>query len=226
MRTLIYIVIAPLLFLPAISFSQTDAPQTPPQAASAAGSIADVIQEPAVLLTPMQAGGADAALINDMCKLKERRVQVYRLNNAAVNDVAESVNQWLQGKLKSNKATVRGFICNAPVIIVPDPVTNSLIVSVASDFGEAVELDAIIRELDRAPNQIEIQAVIKKTVNGQATVLSSPSLLMLENTTGSITVDTPEGELTLELTARIVNRNDLSRPPRSANGSTDGDSSR
>ena len=204
MRTLIYFVIAPLLFLPAIAFSQTHAPQTLPQAASAAGSIADVTQEPAVMLTPMQAGGADAALINDMCQLKERRVQVYRLNNVAVNDVAESINQWLQGKLKSDKATVRGFICNAPVIIVPDPVTNSLIVSVASDFGESVELDAIIRDLDRAPNLIAVHAVIKKTIDGRATVLTSPNLTMIENTTGSITVDTPEGELTIELTARVV----------------------
>ncbi len=225
MRTLIFLIIAPLLFLPAIAFSQTEVPQAPPHAASVANSIVNGAQDPAVLLTPMRAGEpADAALINDMCQQKERKIQVYRLTNAPANDVAESVNKWLQGKLNSNKATVKGFICNAPVIIVPDPVTNSLIVSVASDFEDAAELDSLIRNSERGSNQIEINAVIKKTVDGQTTVLTSPGIILLENTTGSITVDTPEGELTLELTARIVHQVDpTQQPPRSANRTSDQD---
>jgi type II secretory pathway component GspD/PulD (secretin) len=223
MRTLIFLSIAQLFFLTASALAQTDVAPAASHPAVAGNS--DSPQDPAVLLTPMQQGEpADAALINDMCQLKERKVNVYRLQNAAANDVAESVNQWLQGKLKSNKATVRGFICNAPVIIVPDPVTNSLIVSVASDFAETADLDAMIKELDLAPRQIAVAAVIKKTVGGQTTVLTSPSIIMLENTQGSITVSTPEGELTIELTARIVNPTGQVQPPRTANRPTGQDS--
>lgn len=222
MRALIFLIIAPLLFLPAIAFCQTELPQTGQNAASSP-TIGNVDQDPAVLLTPMQAGQpADVALINDVCQQKERNVQVYRLSNAPADDVAESVNQWLQARLKSNKATVNGFICNAPVIIVPDPVTNSLIVSVASDFAESDQIDTIIHELDRAPSQIAVAAVIKKTVGGQTTVLASPSIIVLENMTGSITVSSPEGELTIELTARIVNQsNPVQQPPHSAERPSD-----
>ena len=214
MRKFIYLVIVPTLFLSAIVFRTAVSQAHPQDSAVDSHAEVDNNQDKAVLLTPIQSGEpADAALINDMCKLKERQVQIYRLNNAPVNDVAESINKWLQARLKSDKASVNGFICNAPVIIVPDPVTNSLIVSVVADFEEKAELQTIIRDLDRSANQIEVHAVIKQTIDGKTTVLSSPKLIMRENFTGSITTTTPEGELTIELTARIVNPDDSTQPP-------------
>ena len=180
-------------------------------------------QSPAVILKPIRPDSKfDMALIDDVCVHSKRQAQVYQFKHAAVEEVAELINQWLKTKLNAKGAKVDGFICNAPVIIVPEVATNSLIVSVAADFEDANTLQEIIESLDRASNTIEIEAVLKKTANGRTEVLAVPSLIVSENNTASVTVDTKEGQLTIELTARVVKGESLMQTqPRTAQQPTD-----
>jgi hypothetical protein len=199
-----------IVTVPTLALAQTTTPSVPgsaepsPTAVQSAGD-ADNTQNPAVILKPIQPGSKfDMALIDDVCVHTKRRAQVYRLKNAAVEEVADSINQWLKSKLNLKSAQVNGFICNAPVIIVPEIATNSLIVSVAADFKAADELNEMILQLDRTSNTIEIQAVLKKTVDGKTDVLAIPRLIAKENSQCSVTVDTEEGQFTIELTARVI----------------------
>ncbi len=160
-------------------------------------------QNPAVMLTPISGDSKlNLSLIDDVCAHQERRVQVFRLTNAPVQDVADTLNQWLQSKLGKGQAEVDGFICNAPVIIVPELATNSLIVSMASDFSQAQQIEKIIQTLDRKPRTIRVQAVLKKTVNGQTTVIGQPHLILRENEQGAVTFGTSDEKYTIEITAR------------------------
>ncbi len=180
-------------------------------------------QSPAVILEPIRPDSKfDMALIDDVCVHSKRQAQVYQLKHAAVEEVAESINQWLKTKLNPKGAKVDGFICNAPVIIVPEVSTNSLIVSVAADFEHSKKLQEIIEALDQAPNTIEIEAVLKRTVDGKTDVLAVPRVIMKENNTASVTVDTEAGQLTIELTARVIEgESSLQRQPRTAQQPTD-----
>ena len=179
---------------------------------------AESIGNPPVLLTPVQRGSQlDIGLIDDVCKLNERKTVVYRLKNAAVEDVAASINQWLQARLKSEHAKVDGFICNAPIIILPDAATNSLIVSMSVDFQDKPAVEKIIKQLDQAPPTVQIQAVLKKTVDGKTIVLGRPQLIVRENTQSSVTIDVDGEQYTLELSTRVItNLESESKIPHSA----------
>ena len=164
------------------------------------------LQNPAVILKPMRPNSRfDMSLIDDVCKHTKRKTQIYALKHVDVEIVAESINQWLKSKLDVKGAEVNGFICNAPVIIVPDLATNSLIVSVTTDFKEMDELGTMIEELDRAPNLIEISAILKKTVDGKTKVLAKPRLTTLENHACRVTLDTEDGQFSIELIPRLIN---------------------
>lgn len=216
-----------IVTLPALALAQTAAPSVPGSSESSPTAVqsgdANDSQNPAVILKPIQPGSKfDMALIDDVCVHTKRRAQVYRLKNAAVEEVADSINQWLKSKLNLKGAQVNGFICNAPVIIVPEIATNSLIVSVAADFKAADELNEIIQLLDRKPDMIEIQAVLKKTADGKTDVLTVPRIIAKENDQCSVTVDTEEGQFTIELTARVIKDNGtVQQPPRSAQKETE-----
>jgi hypothetical protein len=161
-------------------------------------------QAPAVILTPIARNSQlDLSLIDDICTQNERRVQTFRLKHAPVRDVAKSLNQWLQTKLETNQADVNGFICNAPVIIVPEEATNSLIVSMANDFSHAREVEKIIQTLDRSAPTVRVQAVLKKTVNGQTTVIGKPTLVLRDNIQGGVTIGSADEQYTIELTTRV-----------------------
>ena len=199
-----------IVAMPALAIAQTSSPSAPdsPEPSMAAGQAAEVgnSQDPAVILKPMRPNSKfDMSLIDDVCKHTKRKTQIYTLKHVAVETVAESINQWLKSKLDVKGAQVNGFICNAPVIIVPDLATNSLIVSVTADFKEMDELGTMIEELDRAPNLIEIKAVLKKTVDGKTKVLANPRLTTLENQPCRVTLDTEDGQFSIELVARMIN---------------------
>lgn len=219
MRNFATILAILIVTVPTLSVAQSVAPaalDSSPTADHAADS--SVSQNPAVILKPIRPNSKfDMALIDDVCVHTKRRAQIYRLKNAAVEKVADSVNQWLKSKLNLKGAAVNGFICNAPVIIVPEVATNSLIVSVAADFEAMDELSAMIQEMDRVPHTIEIKAVLKKTVDGKTDVLAIPHLIANDNQECSLTVETEDGQFTIELTARVIDAEDSMRSAQKEN---------
>ena len=88
--------------------------------------------------------------------------QVYRLSNAPAIDVAEAINAWLDGVVDLAGTDPRQnngvSTSDRTVIVVPEVVSNSLIVSARPEYREEVE--KIIRALDRRPPLVKVKMLI------------------------------------------------------------------
>lgn len=94
--------------------------------------------------------------------LRERQTLVYRLNNAFAQNVAQSVNAWLQTERQNEQQTE---ITLSPfeeiekqVIVEPELATNSLIVSATPRYFN--EVMKVIKDLDERPPMVLIQVLI------------------------------------------------------------------
>jgi len=93
----------------------------------------------------------------------EQRVNtVYRLKNAPAPDVATAINEFLRSERVVQQAAP-GLVSpfeqiEREVIVVPEPISNSLIISATPRFSE--EIQKIVEELDKQPLQVMIQVVI------------------------------------------------------------------
>ncbi len=93
---------------------------------------------------------------------RDRNIEVYRLNNAPAEQVAEAINQWLQSKQDAEEAadlTVSPFEqIDRDVIVVPELVSNSLIISATDEYLAKVR--ELVRKLDERPPMVMIQVLI------------------------------------------------------------------
>ena len=94
--------------------------------------------------------------------IRDRVTTVYRLQNAPAADVSVAINQWLQGRRQINQLETQ---ITSPfeqiereVIVVPEVVSNSLIVSATPRYYE--EVRKIVVDLDRRPPMVVIQVLI------------------------------------------------------------------
>ncbi|MDY0169587.1 MAG: secretin N-terminal domain-containing protein [Thermoguttaceae bacterium] len=98
----------------------------------------------------------------DSSDVRERRNEVYRLKNSFAPDVAAAVNQYLTSKRQVETAAP-GLLSafeqvEREVIVVPEPVTNSLIVSATPRFFN--DISQLVEQLDRRPPMAMIQVII------------------------------------------------------------------
>ncbi len=93
----------------------------------------------------------------------EQRVNtVYRLKNAPALDVATAINEFLRSERVVQQAAP-GLVSpfeqiEREVIVVPEQISNSLIISATPRFSE--EIQKLVEELDKQPLQVLIQVVI------------------------------------------------------------------
>ena len=116
----------------------------------AAGSQADLAVVYAILLQL------------DASETRQRRTEVYRLKNSPAEDVAIALNEWLRTE---REAEVAAELAISPfeqiereVVIVPELVSNSLIVSATPRYFE--EIADLVDELDERPPMVVIQVLI------------------------------------------------------------------
>ena len=87
---------------------------------------------------------------------------VYRLSNAPALDVAEAINTYLEGRLdliNTDPRTANGVpAVNRTIIVTPEVVSNSLIVSALPEY--LGEIENIIKSLDRRPPMIQVKVLI------------------------------------------------------------------
>ncbi len=92
----------------------------------------------------------------------EMPAQVYRLSNAPAIDVAEAINAWLDGVVDLAGTDPRQnngvSTSDRTVIVVPEVVSNSLIVSARPEYR--AEVEKIIRALDRRPPMVKVKVLI------------------------------------------------------------------
>ncbi|TWT67014.1 putative type II secretion system protein D precursor [Posidoniimonas polymericola] len=93
---------------------------------------------------------------------RARRIEVYRLNNAPAEDVASAINDWLQNKRDIEEAAELPAgpfeQIDREVIVVPELVSNSLIISATDEYF--TKLEELIRKLDERPPMVMIQVLI------------------------------------------------------------------
>ncbi len=91
-----------------------------------------------------------------------RKSVVYRLKNAPATDVALAVNQFLESE-RDVQQIEPGLLSafeqmEREVVVVPEPVSNSLIVSATPRFFE--EIEQLVLDLDERPPMVMIQVLI------------------------------------------------------------------
>ncbi len=98
----------------------------------------------------------------DVADLATRITTVYRLHNAPAVDVATAINNLLDRQRDLNQAAPELVTpyqqIEREVLIEPEQVTNSLIVSATPRYFE--EIKKIVTELDKRPPMVAIQVVI------------------------------------------------------------------
>lgn len=146
----------------------------------------------------------------DQRDVEQRKNQVYRLKNAPANAVAKSVNDFLRSERTVQQAAPGAISpfqqIESEVVVVPEPVSNSLIISATPRFFD--EIEKLVVKLDAEPPQVMIQVMIAQvSLNNtnefgvelgiQDSVLFDRSLLgNLVTTQSSTSTSTPAGILT------------------------------
>ena len=119
--------------------------------------------------TIIAAGPArDLQIIEDLLNRLDTRAvnnfstEVYRLSNAPAQDVADAINTYLDGRtdlIDADPRTNTGVpAVNRAVIVTPEVVSNSLIVSALPEY--IAEIENIIISLDRRPPMIQVKVLI------------------------------------------------------------------
>lgn len=148
----------------------------------------------------------------------EQRVNtVYRLKNAPAGDVATAINEFLRSERVVQQAAP-GVInpfeqIEREVIVVPELVSNSLIISATPRFSK--EIQKIVEELDKQPPQVMIQVVIAEVALDNAdefgvelglqdSVLFDRSLLSNLLKVTRTTIDQTEGGKTTQTVEDVI----------------------
>jgi general secretion pathway protein D len=146
----------------------------------------------------------------DQTESQERVNHVYRLKNSPATDVAQAVNDFLRSeRIVSQAAPGRQNPfqqIEQEVIVVPEPVRNSLIISATPRYFE--QIMELVEDLDDEPPQVMIQVILAEVdlnnfhefgveVGLQDSLLFDRSLLgELLTTTVSSSLSTPAGVVT------------------------------
>lgn len=98
----------------------------------------------------------------DASEVRQRETQVYRLRNAPALDVSNAVNEFLRTErqvLQIQPGLLSAFEqIEREVVVVPEPVSNSLIVSATPRFFK--QIMELVQELDERPPMVMIQVLI------------------------------------------------------------------
>lgn len=143
--------------------------------------------------------------------VQQRQNTVYRLKNAPARDVATAINEFLRSERVVQQAApgvVNPFEqIEREVIVVPELVSNSLIISATPRFFK--DIQELVEKLDEQPAQVMIQVVIAEVqldnaqdlgveLGLQDSVLFDRSLLGAINTISDVqVVSTPSGIITV-----------------------------
>jgi len=98
----------------------------------------------------------------DEAAVNQRQMFVYRLSNAPALDISDAINTWLdtRGTVNDEDPRALGGVnqTNREVIVVPEVVSNSLIISALPEYY--AELQQVIRALDRRPPLVKVKVMI------------------------------------------------------------------
>jgi len=104
----------------------------------------------------------------DDSDVRQRKCAIYRLRNAPAVDVANAINEYLRSERQVQQITPELLSpfeqIEREVVVVPEPVSNSLIVSATPRFFE--EVCELVERLDERPPMVMIQVLIAEVALG------------------------------------------------------------
>ncbi len=111
----------------------------------------------------------DALIVRlDESDTMQRKNMVYQLKNSPAVDVALAINEFLRTTRQVEEAspgTTNPFQqLEKEVVVVPEPVSNKLVLSATPRYFE--EIEALIEKLDEQPPQVMIQVLIAEVTLG------------------------------------------------------------
>lgn len=117
--------------------------------------------------SPDVLGMVEALLFKiDAAEARNRRTEVLRLRNSPATDVGNAINIFLQSQrelLQIDPTRIStSEILEQEIIVTPEPISNSLIISATPQYFE--QIVALARELDREPPQVAIQTLIVEVI--------------------------------------------------------------
>lgn len=98
----------------------------------------------------------------DESDVRQRKSAVYRLKNAPAINVSDAINEFLRTERQVQQVEP-GLLSpfeqiEREVVVVPEPVSNSLVVSATPRFFD--EIEQLVEDLDRRPPMVMIQVLI------------------------------------------------------------------
>jgi len=105
----------------------------------------------------------------DESDISQRKNVVYRLLNAPANDVSIAINDFLRSEREVQQIAPEAISpfqqIEREVIVVPEPVSNSLIVSATPRYFD--EIMKLVEDLDRRPPMVMIQVLLAEVSLGE-----------------------------------------------------------
>jgi len=157
----------------------------------------------------------------DETDVRIRQSTVYRLKNAPATDVADAINEYLSNEREVVQVTTDLMSpfeqIEREVVVVAEPVSNSLIVSATPEYFE--EIRRLVEDLDARPPMVMIQVLIAEVklndtdefgveLGLQDSLLFDRSLLEnIDRTTKTTQTSTPSGIVTV--TEQIIESADI-----------------
>ncbi len=127
----------------------------------------------------------------------------HRLKYADAKKVAIEIDSALCRKHQIER-TQCGSVVESKLVIVPDPVTNSLIVVAAPELAD--EIRQLIEKADRPPKQYVVEAkIIEISPDGKQAIKAAPTLMTIAGQPASLSIQQADG-LTLELELTVEKR--------------------
>ena len=152
----------------------------------------------------------------DQNDARERINKVYRLKNAPALDVAQAINEFLRNERLVQQAAPgqanQSQQIETEVVVVPEPVGNSLIISATERYFE--EISKLVDDLDEQPPQVMIQVIIAEVqldnrdelgieAGLQDSLMFDRSLLG-DLVTTTTTTQTPQGNTVVTSTDQVI----------------------
>jgi general secretion pathway protein D len=105
----------------------------------------------------------------DEFRPNERVTRVYRLSNAPVLDVADTINEWLASRDQINEIDPRAIgdinQTNRRVVVVPEVNSNQLVIQARPEYLS--EITEIIQALDRRPPMVKVKVLLAEVDLGR-----------------------------------------------------------
>ena len=152
----------------------------------------------------------------DQNDARERINKVYRLKNAPALDVAQAINEFLRNERLVQQAapgqTNQSQQIETEVVVVPEPIGNSLIISATQRYFE--EISQLVEDLDAQPPQVMIQVIIAEVQLDNRDELGieaglQDSLMFDRSLLGDLvtttrTTQTPQGNTVITSTDQVI----------------------